>query len=84
MPPVGNPPTGISDSVRFVSCVRAGEAKLREGVRGEGSLNAGPPGPKFPRVPGPFEAHFARENTYGLVKNTFLFGPAALKTCENT
>ena len=68
--PCGHLPTGLSDSVRVV---RAGEAKLREGVRGEGSCAAGPPGPKFRRSPRPSEAHFPRENTYSLVKTAPFF-----------
>ena len=70
--PCGHPP---DRDIGFgsVRVVRAGEAKLREGVGGEGSLNAGPPGPKKCRVPRPSEAYVHRENTYSLVKNAPFF-----------
>ena len=70
--PCGQPPDRVI-GFGSVRVVRAGEAKLREGVRGEGSCAAGPPGPKKWRFPRPSEAHCPRENTYSLVKYAHFF-----------
>ena len=81
--PCGQPPAGISDSVRFVSCVRAsGRGEAAGGrVWRKAPSGAGLPACKNVGVAGSLEAYFPRENTYSLFKNAFFFvSGAALKT----